>query len=182
MPSSTLDLDLPAATHADIPPFPSPSTFSILPDVYQLISRLSILQTPNPATTPTAGATSAAVAGGSAATIGSSTPVDRLHPILPLLEVKDLPAQVYPIKQKLAKARAAVAALPDVTRSLEDQEAEIAQLERRILALRRRETLLASIVKGAKDEKQSDSIQRGGAQVDGEEQGPRDDDVAMTER
>lgn len=176
MPSSTLDLDLPAVTHADIPPFPSPSTFSILPDVYQLISRLSILQTPNPATT------SAAVAGGSAATIGTSTPLDRLHPTLPLLEVKDLPAQMYPIKQKLVKARAAVAALPDVARSLEDQEAEIAQLERRILALRRRETQLASIAKGAKDENQSDSIQRGGVQVVGKEQDSRDDDVAMTER
>ncbi|KIV96314.1 hypothetical protein PV10_00196 [Exophiala mesophila] len=203
MPSSTMDIDVGMSmgagagansanhtntTHADIPPFPSPSTFSILPDVYQLISRLSMLQTPNPTSTPTAAGattTSAGITSGPGATNigGSSTPVDRFHPTLPLLEVKDLAAQIYPIKQKLAKARAAVTALPDVARSLDDQEAEIGQLERKILALKARERQLAAIAKGSRGQDEEGSGGKEGHEQEKERKdGSRDDDVVMTER
>ena len=175
-------------THADIPPFPSPGTFSILPDVYQLISRLSMLQTPNPTSTPTAAGATTTSAGitsepGATNIGGSSTPVDRFHPTLPYLEVKDLAAQIYPIKQKLAKARAAVAALPDVARSLEDQEVEIGQLEQKILALKARERHLAAIAKGSRSKDEEGSGGKEGHEEEKEkEDGSRDEDVAMTER
>jgi hypothetical protein len=49
-----------------------------------------------------------------------------------------LPGQIYPLKQKLARARAAVEELPDVERTVEEQEVEIQRLEAMVKALRTR--------------------------------------------
>jgi RNA polymerase II transcription mediator complex subunit 9 len=97
-------------THPDIPPFPSPQTFDILPEIYDLIARLQ-LPPNNPTNRPT------------------SQPTDSLSP-------KDLSAAVAPIKLKIQKARVAVQALPDVGRTVEEQEREIRALERRNESLR----------------------------------------------
>lgn len=59
--------------------------------------------------------------------------------------MKELPAHVYPIKQKLGKARAAVAALPDLDRSVEQQDVEIRQLERQVALLKARLAKLGAI-------------------------------------
>jgi len=121
-------------THPDIPPFPSPATFAILPDIYLLIARLSILQVqPNTAAEPVTAAAA------------SSAPSSHYLVTGPPLEPKDLPSYVYPIKQKIAKARAAVQALPDVERSVRDQEREIALLERRVESLTGRLAKLGAI-------------------------------------
>ena len=100
--------------HRDIPTFPSPSTFSLLPDLYLLISRLTPLLN-NPDSSSTTNTLDA-------------TP----------LEIKELPSAVYPIKQKIAKAKAAVQSLPDIGRSIGEQEVELGELEKRYEALRGR--------------------------------------------
>jgi len=58
--------------------------------------------------------------------------------LLPAISTKELPTLTHPIKQKIAKARAAVQALPDVERSVAEQEDEIRMLEARVVALKRR--------------------------------------------
>ncbi|KIX00702.1 uncharacterized protein Z518_09767 [Rhinocladiella mackenziei CBS 650.93] len=150
-------------SHPDVPPFPSPSTFSILPDIYLLIARLNILQTgggqqtsQNPPSSsqsqsqPQTQAQTQPTSQPSAAST-STTPTPHLH-TGPPLDLKDLPAQVYPIKQRLAKARAAVSALPDVERSVEEQEAEIRELERTVALLKRRLGKLGEIATGKQEE------------------------------
>ena len=54
------------------------------------------------------------------------------------IEPKDLPQEIIPIKQKIAKAKAAVAALPDMNRTIAQQEVEIKALERKIAMYKKR--------------------------------------------
>ena len=132
-------------SHHDIPTFPPPSTFSLLPDLYLLISRLTpLLNNPDPSSTTN--------------TL-DATP----------LEIKDLPSAVYPIKQKIAKAKAAVQSLPDIGRSIWEQEVEIGQLERRCEALRGRLRDLGNIAaeglergRGGEDEVMEGLEEKGG--------------------
>ncbi|KAJ4508497.1 hypothetical protein HRR75_006318 [Exophiala dermatitidis] len=159
MPSATSPPTL--ASHPDIPPFPSPSTFSILPDIYLLIARLNILHLNPPSTStsdPTQSQTQTQAQSQSQSqtqlsatsnVVGAQTqtqqesssnqtaPPHHLLTDTPL-DLKDLPAQIYPIKQKLVKARAAVTALPDIERTVEEQEQEIRDLERTVGLLRKR--------------------------------------------
>jgi RNA polymerase II transcription mediator complex subunit 9 len=110
----------------EITPFPSPQTFDILPEIYALVSRLHL---PTSATTdPT-----------------TSQPIDSLSP-------KDLPAAIVPIKLKIQKARAAVQALPDVGRTVEEQQREIRALEKRNESLRKRVQELAGLARQARGE------------------------------
>ena len=97
-------------THPDVPPLLSPSLFSLLPDLYILLSRLSTDQ--------------------------SITP-------------KDLPALVYPVKENIARAKATLASLPDMERSVRQQEEEMEILQGRIEGLRGRLGELGGIAKGA---------------------------------
>lgn len=48
------------------------------------------------------------------------------------IPIKDLPAAIDPLKHKIQRARAAVHALPDVRRTIPEQEAEAAALRARI--------------------------------------------------
>ncbi|KAG9780455.1 hypothetical protein KCU88_g3769, partial [Aureobasidium melanogenum] len=166
MPSATPPPTL--ASHPDIPPFPSPSTFSILPDIYLLIARLNILHQNPPSTStsdPTQSQTQTQAQSQSQSqtqlsatsnVVGAQTqtqqesssnqtaPPHHLLTDTPL-DLKDLPAQIYPIKQKLVKARAAVTALPDIERTVEEQEEEIRDLERTVGLLKKRLGLLAAV-------------------------------------
>jgi hypothetical protein len=122
-----------AITHPDVPPFPPPQTFDILPEIYALVARL---QPPsNNPTDPSA-----------------SQPADSLAP-------KDLPAAAVPIKLKIQKARAAVQALPDVGRTVEEQEREIRALEMRNESLRLRVKQLAKLARQAREADISSSIE-----------------------
>lgn len=198
MPSATPPSQL--ASHPDIPPFPSPSTFSILPDIYLLIARLNILQTqhhhqqqqpgsqqtqaqsqsqsqqlshPTPSTTLAGGPTSSSNNNNTQAApstqstthihhnhhlSGTTPPAATATPTTtnavtprhiqtsgPPIDAKELPAHVYPIKQKLVKARAAVLTLPDLDRSVEEQEVEMRQLQREVALLKARLAKLGGI-------------------------------------
>lgn len=67
------------------------------------------------------------------ATSSTNTP----HPsITDPLDPKDLPQAAVPIKLKIQKAKAVVSALPDVERTIEEQEGEIRGLQERIERLR----------------------------------------------
>lgn len=116
-------LDLLPDTSADIPPFPSPNLFSILPEIYLLVSRLELLQ-------QNAGATLPTTPGGNS----SVSPITQ----------QELPAAIQPIKTQILKAKAAVQSLPDVERTVEEQEVEIKALEAKITGLKKRLALLGS--------------------------------------
>ena len=108
------DMPLP---EADVPPFHSPSLFSILPEIYLLLSRIELLQQNAGATLPT--------------TPGGNSSVSPIT-------IQELPAAIQPIKTQILKAKAAVQALPDVERTVEEQEEEIRMLESRIAGLTKR--------------------------------------------
>ncbi|KAL1967589.1 hypothetical protein VTN77DRAFT_3104 [Rasamsonia byssochlamydoides] len=55
---------------------------------------------------------------------------------LPPLDIKDLPTAASAVKIRIQKARAVIDSLPDVSRTVEEQEQEIAELEERIGRLR----------------------------------------------
>ena len=61
------------------------------------------------------------------------------------LSIKELPAATDNLKHKLQRARAAVKTLPDITRSIAQQQAEIEELEQR----RRQQLAMLAKVKGA---------------------------------
>ncbi len=150
--SSTPPSKMPSVTsqsHPDVPPFPSPSTFSILPDIYLLIARLNILQQATTQTGPSQAESSSQTQQQSQTQTSSTQqqqqPPQHLQTGGPALELKDLPSQVYGIKQHIAKARAAVQVLPDVERSVEEQEREIRELRRTVGLLRGRLGKLAGI-------------------------------------
>jgi hypothetical protein len=126
-----------ATTHPDVPPFPAPQTFDILPEIYALVARLQLPS--NPTTDPSA-----------------SQPADSLAP-------KDLPAAAVPIKLKIQKARAAVQSLPDVGRTVEEQEREIRALESRNESLRARVRELAALARQAREADTTSSIERAGS-------------------
>lgn len=125
---------MPATTEpedgVDLTPFPDPSTFAILPDVYLLLSRVALLQQQS---TNSAAASLA----------GDAQPSNPLN--LTPLEVKDLTAAIYPLRQKIQKAKEAVTGMAGVERSIEEQEAEIKALEARVQALKHRLSLLGDI-------------------------------------
>ncbi len=114
MPSPTTPKRTPTIStpSTSVPAFPPPQTFDILPHIYDLVTRL-----PQTSLVPQT-------------TSSTNTPhADTLDP-------KDLPQAAVPIKLKIQKAKAAVLALPDVERTIEEQEDEVLELERRIERLR----------------------------------------------
>ncbi|OJI83769.1 hypothetical protein ASPTUDRAFT_121892 [Aspergillus tubingensis CBS 134.48] len=137
-PETPMVRDAPATPQAV--PFPSPQTFDIVPPLHGLLSRL--LSPPTNAagvsngvraaddptgavlgTVPSAGPGGAEISG-----LGSNTS--------PALDIKDLPTEVSSIKIRIQKAQAVVENLPDVDRSVADQEEEIEELEDRIAKLK----------------------------------------------
>jgi hypothetical protein len=139
-------------------PFPSPQTFDFLPSLHVILLRLlSSAQVTNQAAAATAAtnassgpstttpsqpqqqhkasqqsAPSATVPATSSAAgttlLGSTT--------LPPLDVKDLPTAASAVKIRIQKARAVIEGLPDVARTVEEQEQEIDELQDRIGRLR----------------------------------------------
>lgn len=109
-----------SATPALVPqpsasPLPPPATFDFLPDLHMLLSRLLAVSAQGPAPTSTPG-----------------QPVDDEGP----LELKNLPGEAQKLRNKIQRAQRAVMALPDIDRTIEDQEDEIQYLEARITELR----------------------------------------------
>ncbi|OCK76171.1 hypothetical protein K432DRAFT_153024 [Lepidopterella palustris CBS 459.81] len=105
----------PAPPPASAPPFPSPSTFDVIPPLHTLLTRLLTTTTQPPDHNPT-------------------------HTVEPesgkWIEIQQLPTEASRLKIKLQKARMAILALPDVDRTCEEQEVEIRELEERVGKLR----------------------------------------------
>lgn len=96
------------------PGLPPPSTFDILPELHEILSRLISTSAQPPAPTPTPG----------------QPPADGP------LEIQQVAAAATKVKLKLQAARKAVMALPDIDRTCEDQQEEIEYLETRIAKLK----------------------------------------------
>lgn len=109
------------------PPFPPSETFDILPQIYDLITRLPSASLPPPTT-----ATDTTTNNLSSTIFATAPQWSTTDPLDP----KDLLQAAIPIKLKIQRARAVVSALPDVERTIEEQEVEVAELEGRIAKLR----------------------------------------------
>lgn len=138
-------------------PFPPPQTFDIIPPLHGILLRLlSQKGASSAAGGPPGGATGAPGASADAQTSGqeasSSIPgggnndtaqaqatgeVPVLDPSSnPPLDIKDLPTATSSVKIRIQKAWGVVEALPDVHRSIEEQQNEIDELEDRVARLR----------------------------------------------
>jgi hypothetical protein len=130
----------------------SPHLFDIAPQMERLLSRLLLpappMAVPAPGDTPTAGGSAgpAAAAAAAAAKPDADVPEHRRH-----LDVKDLDAAANAVRANLHRARAAVLALPDVDRSVEQQRREAALLESRIRRM-------AGMLQGLRDTVEADVV------------------------
>ncbi|USP73265.1 hypothetical protein yc1106_00539 [Curvularia clavata] len=104
----------PPPPSATAPAPPAPSAFDVLPDLHKLLKRILETSAQPPAATPTPAQPSA------------DGP----------LEIQHVATAANDIRLKIQKARRAVMLLPDIDRSLEDQEDEIEDLEARIAQLK----------------------------------------------
>ena len=134
--------------------FPPPQTFDILPPLHDLLLRLvsqqatgetSVVGNARAPLGDGAGGGNSAAAVSSAVPIPPSTTKSQLsaQPSMtpevggpPPLDLKDLPTETTSIKVRLQKARAVVESLPDMHRTVADQEEEIGELEDRVARLR----------------------------------------------
>ena len=105
---------------------PPPQTFDILPPLHELLARIDHSSS-DPLTA-------------SAQDTVSYTDSKPLEP-------RDFPNEVQTIKAKIRKALRELEKLPDMERSVEDQEAEIAEMELRI---RKQKEVLGRLVEVAK--------------------------------
>ena len=103
----------PRLAHTDNAPnnsLPPPDTFDITPSLHELLSRL--LVQPGPP--------------------DSQSSFPKALP----LEIQQLGSEVSEIRNRIRKARAAVDAMPDVERTVKDQEVEMDELREKIRAQR----------------------------------------------
>jgi len=107
-PTPTQNTTLPSTTST----LPSPATFDILPPLHELLSRLV-------ADDPEASLTAEP----------SSPTYQNLEP----LAMHQLGGEVSSVRGRIRRARVAVEALPDVDRTVEEQEEEIKLLQDRIM-------------------------------------------------
>ncbi|PKY08281.1 hypothetical protein P168DRAFT_229406 [Aspergillus campestris IBT 28561] len=120
--------------------FPPPQTFDIVPPLHGLLLRLLSphANAEGPSNGTRAGEdTTGAAAGpipGSASAAAEIAALASNAP--PPLDLKDLPTEASSIKIRIQKAYGVVDSLPDVQRSVSEQNAEIAELEDRIARLK----------------------------------------------
>ena len=121
----------PAATTAPAhkltaPPLPPPDTFDFLPPLYGLLRRL---QQPSGLEAPTG----AQDASGTNLPEGSPQQLERVTSgASSKLEISNLDTAASAVRLKIQKAKQVVANMPDVERTVEEQEEEIAELEVRV--------------------------------------------------
>lgn len=137
-------------------PFPPPQTLDIIPPLHGLLLRL--LSPSNNATGPGAAGDATGAGGPSDAqsqqqqqqtatgsgngqhpAVGSASMAAEIAALSsnapPPLDIKDLPTEASSIKIRIQKAQAVVEGLPDVQRSVAEQDQEIDELEDRIAKL-----------------------------------------------
>lgn len=108
--SATNDSSRPSSSSSSQPQLPPPQTFDILPPLHEILARID--HAPND---PIQAATGD----------GDVVSYADLQP----LEPKDLPNEVIAVKSKIRKALRELERLPDMDRSVEEQEEEIRMLE-----------------------------------------------------
>ncbi|KAK5957673.1 hypothetical protein OHC33_000862 [Knufia fluminis] len=138
VPSPTSDAPLPTTETETHPTTLNTEIFTFLPDLYLLISRLSELR--HPSTTMNGNGTHDANGGGGGLTQTISRDSARSGEggDTATIEIRDLSAQIYSIKKRIAEARGYVSTIPDVERSVREQEAEMRELRGRCAGLRGR--------------------------------------------
>ncbi|KAK1829402.1 RNA polymerase II transcription mediator complex subunit 9-domain-containing protein [Podospora conica] len=119
-----------------MPPSAPPITLpdGLTPDSIDTLTELTNLLTKLRAAQATAGAAGAATQGAAPGSVTGTTPLpsgsgsgsSTAH-----LQVKELPAATDSLKHKLQRARAAARQLPDISRTIAQQQAEIEELEAR---------------------------------------------------
>lgn len=151
LPKSSVAPESPSKDATEPPqtvPFPSPQTFEIIPPLHGIL--LGLLSQKSPSNGSGGASEAPGGLGASEAQQGQQAPsngnngasqavqeVPNLNPNAhPPLDVKDLPTQTSSVKIRIQKARAVVEGLPDVQRSVEEQQREIAELEDRVARLR----------------------------------------------
>lgn len=71
------------------------------------------------------------------------------------LTLKDIPLATDSLKHKIQKARAEARALPDVDRSIEEQEEEMRELDEKIEKQKEVLKMLAELGKGVRDTREN---------------------------
>lgn len=134
--AQALSLDLTAekrrAQDLQLPP---PQSFDILPALHELLARIDH-------TSSDASAITDQVEESGSAGIGA------LYTDLAPLEPKDLPVEVLQIKSKIRNALKELQKLPDMDRSIEEQQLEIEELEDRIARQKAMIRKLGEVAKG----------------------------------
>ena len=99
---------------------PPPQTFDILPVLHELLARIDH--------------TSTELGGinGQTDILESGNDIGALYTDVAPLEPKELPTEVLQVKAKIRNALKELQKLPDMDRSVEDQQMEIGELEERI--------------------------------------------------
>jgi hypothetical protein len=127
----------PAPDAVQLPP---PQTFDFLPPLHALLSRLLLPSGGLQAPAPAPGETTTAATGANPLS-SPPVPAEASHDENAIngtghLDIQELAAASGSIKVRIQKARAAVKELPDMDRSIKEQEQEIAELESRIEKMR----------------------------------------------
>ncbi|KAJ5629068.1 hypothetical protein N7490_011296 [Penicillium lividum] len=141
LPKSSVAPESPSKDATESPqtvPFPSPQTFEIIPPLHGILLRLLSQKGPSGRGAPgeAPGAPGQQTPGNNGSTSQAVPEVPTLDPNAhPPLDVKDLPIQTSSVKIRIQKARAVVEGLPDIHRSVEEQQNEIAELEDRVARL-----------------------------------------------
>ncbi|KAJ5211825.1 uncharacterized protein N7498_003471 [Penicillium cinerascens] len=136
-------------------PFPPPPTFDIIPPLHGILSRLLLQKAQSNQTGGAPGdANGAPGASGDAQSQqaptsnpgggNNDTGASQSAADIPIhnpkaqgaLDIKDLPTETSSVKIRIQKARGVVEGLPDVHRSVEEQQKEIDELEDRVARLR----------------------------------------------
>jgi hypothetical protein len=138
MESSSLE---PGANQQSLPAGLTPDSVDVPSELYTILSRLRYTDKNGAATngdnesnkpganTPAGGLTGSTPSGGATAPAPDSD--------TKTLSTKDLTAATDPLKHKVQRARAAVHTLPDITRTISEQEAEIKEWQDKIESQRR---------------------------------------------
>jgi hypothetical protein len=107
-------IESPAATASSQPALPPPQLFDVLPALHEILSRIDHSSTRSSANTD------------------GDDALGTAYKDLAPLEPKDLPSAILPLKSQIRKGLRELEKLPDVERTVEEQNAEIAALESRI--------------------------------------------------
>ncbi|WPH04195.1 Hypothetical protein R9X50_00708300 [Acrodontium crateriforme] len=103
-----------ALPRAELPP---PQTFDILPPLHELLARIDHTSSINPSSSSSA---------------PDAPLLSARYADLPPLDPKDLPTEAMALKSRIRGALRALSQLPDMDRDVEEQRAEINELEDRL--------------------------------------------------